>query len=95
MRNTTLYLYEFAPGDFELQDSVAGYYVAKTKQKPIQKIVLCDLLGELAGRGVEIRVVDNLWAMAERVMASSLDWSLCKMDFALPRPKENPDGKRI
>lgn len=37
MRNTTLYLYEFDIDDFELQDDVAGYYVAKTTQIPKAK----------------------------------------------------------
>ncbi len=30
MKNSKLYLYEFDDYDFELQDAVAGYYVAKT-----------------------------------------------------------------
>lgn len=32
MRRTTLYLYEFDPGNFELQDDIAGYYISKTAQ---------------------------------------------------------------
>ena len=86
MRRTTRYLYEFDPGNFELQDDIAGYYVSKTAQKPVNRFVLHNLLEELAERNVEIRIVDNLQAAAERVKASTLNWSLCRMAFAQPRP---------
>lgn len=42
MRNTTLYLYEFAPTGFVLQDEIAGYYVAKTVQTPIARHTVTD-----------------------------------------------------
>lgn len=82
MKNTTLYLYEFDIDDFVLQDDVAGYYVAKTTQIPKAKYQLNDLFGELIKRNVEIRVVDNLWDIAEEVKTSTLNWSLCRMTYA-------------
>lgn len=85
MRSTTLYLYEFNSTDFELQDDIAGYYVAKSKQKPISKYVLNDLFAQLVNRNVEIRIVDNLWGIADEVKTSTLNWSLCRMAFAKPR----------
>ena len=86
MNNTTLYLYEFDPQDFVLQDNIAGYYVAKTTQYPKGKYILTDLFGELLKRNVEIRIVDNLWNIADAIKTSTLDWSLCRMVNALPRP---------
>ncbi len=85
MKSTTLYLYEFETGGFELQDDVAGYYVAKTKQKPKEKHVICDLFQELLSYHVEIRIVDNLWSIADEVIKSTLNWSLCRMAYAQPR----------
>lgn len=85
MRNTTLYLYEFDIDDFELQDDVAGYYVAKTTQIPKAKYQVNDLFGELIKRNVEIRVTDNLWKIADRVKKSTLNWSLCRMGNASER----------
>lgn len=38
MNNTTLYLYEFDITDFELQDEIAGYYVAKNTANPNSQI---------------------------------------------------------
>lgn len=85
MRSTTLYLYEFDPTDFVLQDAVAGYYVATTTQYPIQKYVIADPLAELFHRKVEVRFVDELWEIADAVQTSSLNWSLCRMAYAKPR----------
>ena len=85
MTSTTLYLYEFHVDDFVLQDDVAGYYVAKTTQVPIAKYQIDNLFEALIKRNVEIRIVDNLWDIADEVKDSSLNWSLCRMGFAQRR----------
>lgn len=84
MKNTTLYAYEFNPKDFILQDPVAGYYVATTQQIPIAKYTFHDLIFELLSRNVELRFVDHLWDIADRIKTSTLNWSLCRMRFAQP-----------
>ena len=84
MRNTTLYLYEFDPTGFVMQDEVAGYYVSVTAQTPIARHVITDLPGALIARGVELRITDNLRRIAEDVKSSSLGWSLCRMENAKP-----------
>jgi len=85
MENTTLYVYEFSTEDFVLQDDIAGYYVAKTAQRPKEKYVFSDLFAELRKRNVEIRIVDDLWGIADAVKSSTLNWSLCRMANAVPR----------
>lgn len=85
MKATTLYLYEFSTDDFELQDHVAGYYVAKTRQIPKAKVEVKDSFAELMRRNVEIRIVDNLWDIADKVKESTLGWSCCRMAYAQPR----------
>lgn len=82
IKNTVLYLYEFDEKDFVLQDEVAGYYVARTTQIPKAKYELSDLFSELIKRNVEVRIVDNLWDIAERIEKSTLNWSFCRMNFA-------------
>lgn len=79
MKSTTLYIYEFDPSDFILQDEVAGYYVSYKEQKPINKIVIPDIFKELFIRNVEVRILPNLWNLAEDIMKSTLNWSLCRM----------------
>ena len=86
MNDTTLYLYEFNISDFELQDEVAGYYISKTPQVPIAKYQVSNLISELIARNIEIRMVDNLWDIADRIKSSTLNWSLCRMKNAKPKP---------
>lgn len=85
MKETTLYLYEFDTSDFVLQDDVAGYYVSKSTQKPIAKYKCNALFSELIKRNIEVRIVDNLWSIADEIKLSTLDWSLCRMGYAQPR----------
>lgn len=86
MKNATLYVYEFDANDFTLQDSVAGYYVSTTTQYPVNKYVYTDLFAEQFKRNVEIRITDNLWDIVDTVKQSTLNWSLCRMGNAIPRP---------
>ena len=84
MRKTTLYIYEFDPADFELQDAAAGYYVAKTAQIPVAVHRIDDLFAALFERNVELRVVDYLWDICRQVQNTSLEWSMCRMRNAIP-----------
>ena len=86
MKSTVLYVYEFNPKDFILQDEIAGYYISTVSQTPIAKFQFSDLISELLKRNIEIRFVDNLWDIAEDIKKSTLNWSLCRMNFAEPKP---------
>lgn len=70
---------------FEPQDPIAGYYVAKSLQRPIAKHKVDDLFAALFERNVELRIVDNLWGIADQIVTTGLNWSLCRMGFAQPR----------
>jgi len=85
MLSTELYLYEFDPQDFYLQDEVAGYYVSESVQKPISVIKISDLFGKLFDSGVEVRILADLWQLADEVQNSTLNWSLCRMRNAVSR----------
>jgi len=82
MKNTTLYLYEFDTTDFTLQDKSAGYYVSEKTQIPIARIVIQDLFKELLNRKVEVRIIDNLWDLCEKIKNTSFNWSMCRMGNA-------------
>nr|WP_144920986.1 DUF6886 family protein [Paenibacillus bovis] len=82
MKNTTLYLYEFETTDFYLQDRCAGYYVSEKAQVPINKIIIDDLFKELINRNVEVRIIDNLWDLCNKIQNTSFNWSMCRMGFA-------------
>ena len=83
MRKTTLWLYEFDPSGFYLQDEPAGYYVSESTQLPTAKLRVDDLFDELFRRGCELRFVDNLNPIAKKIKYTSLDWSLIRMRNAL------------
>lgn len=82
MKNTKIYLYEFDPKNFELQDDLAGYYTSQSVEKPIKVTCIDNLFQALADRNVEIRIVSRLWYMREKIIKSSLNYSLCRMGFA-------------
>ncbi|MBP2022061.1 hypothetical protein J2Z44_001862 [Clostridium punense] len=84
MKNTTLYLYEFNPSKFYLQDEIAGYYVSEEVETPINQVIIKDIFAELFKRNVELRIVDNLWHLSSEIQKSSLNWSMCRMKNATP-----------
>ncbi|WP_027633760.1 DUF6886 family protein [Clostridium hydrogeniformans] len=85
MKNTTLYLYEFNPLNFYLQDKVAGYYVSESDETPINKLIVDDLFSELFKRNIEVRLVDNLWNLCDEIQDTTLNWSMCSMGNAKDR----------
>ena len=86
MLHTVLYLYAFQPEGFSLQDATAGYYVSTTAQTPLSCTAIPDIFQAQFQRKVELRLVDNLWETADAVRHSTLQWSLCRMRSAKPRP---------
>lgn len=85
MQKTTLYLYEFDPLNFYMQDKCAGYYVSEYTEVPIRRIQIDDLFVELLKRNIEIRLINNLWILADAVKKSTLNFSICDMANAQPR----------
>ena len=87
MAETTLYVYEFDGANFYF-DERAGFYVSDQTEIPVAVTKHVDLLGDLFARNVEVRILTNLWELAEAVKQSSLKWSLCRMHNARPKPTE-------
>ena len=85
MRSTALYIYQFDPANFYLQDACAGYYVSERIEAPIGKARIDDLFGALFKLGIEVRLVNNLWQLADAVVKSTLAFSICDMTNAQPR----------
>lgn len=89
MKDITLYLYEFDTDNFYLQDAVAGYYVSEHIEKPINKIVVTDVFGELAKKNIEVRLLPNLIDLKDEIIGTSLNWSMCRMGNAQKSNKCN------
>lgn len=84
LTRASLWLYELDPADFRVRDANAGFYVSRTREEPLSVNAVGDLPAELAARGVELRIVDNLWFLAEKIRETSFVWSLCCMFAAQP-----------
>ena len=80
-----LYCYSLPDQTFECLDECAGYFVSRGAVVPTDVEVLPDPISELRRRGVELRVLPNLWPLRDAVIASSLQFSIIRMRNALPR----------
>jgi hypothetical protein len=80
-----LYCSNLPPQTFECIDECAGYFVSRVPVVPAGVEVFDDPLSELQRRGVEFRVLRNLWPLRDAVVASSLQFSIIRMRNALPR----------
>ena len=85
LRSCRLYCYHLPPETFECLDECAGYFVSRVPVAPALVEVFDDPMAELLGRGVELRLVPNLWPLRDAVVASTLQFSLIRMRNALPR----------
>jgi hypothetical protein len=88
-----LYCYHLPPETFACSDEWAGYYVSRTPIVPARMEVFADPLAELMKRGVEIRILPNLWALRDAVVASTLVFSIIRMRNSLPRPEHGQKEK--
>jgi len=59
--------------------------VSRVPVTPACVQVFDDPLSELPQRGVEVRIMDNLWSLRDAVVVSSLQFSMIRMRNALPR----------
>lgn len=83
MLETSLYVYEFDIANFY---QGGGFYVSEETEIPISVTKHENLYEELFRRNVEVRILNNLWELGEEVQKSSLQWSLCRMANAIPKP---------
>jgi hypothetical protein len=79
LQTTPLHIYEFATAPFVLEDGIAGYYVCPYSVMPVSHRVVEDPLHELLQRPVELRCVSSLFALRDRVVASSLGFSIIRL----------------
>jgi hypothetical protein len=84
MISTTLYVYEFNTANFYF-DNLSVFYLSDQTENPVSITKYDDLFGELFKRNVEIRILNNLWILADEVKNSTLKFSICDMANAQPR----------
>jgi hypothetical protein len=87
VKTCRLYCYHLAPGTFECVDDCAGYFVSRASVVPACVEALDSPITELQRRGVDLRIVSNLWPLRDAVVASTLQFSIIRMRNALPRDR--------
>jgi hypothetical protein len=85
LRSCRLYCYHLPPETFACFDECAGYFVSHHPVVPTRVQVFDDPTAELLRRGVELRLVPDLWPLRDAVVASTLQYSLIRMRNARPR----------
>ena len=88
IRGTRLYCYALPETTFMCVDECAGYFHSRESVTAINVEVVDDLLGALASRGAEVRLLESLWPLHDAVMASTLRYSMIRMRNAAPRARE-------
>lgn len=83
VKETVLYCYEFATGNFTCLDEVAGYHISYEPEIPVSRYRIDDIFGELLKGDVELRILPELWTLASAVKESSLSFSLIRMRNAV------------
>jgi hypothetical protein len=84
-RDARVFLYRLPGDSFEVMNEEAGYHVARAAIRPIERIEVSDLVRKHAELGIELRIVENLWPLWDRVTASSLCFSGIRLRNATPR----------
>ncbi len=87
-----LYCYRLPTATFESSDPCAGYFLSREVVVPIEVRLVDDCLGELIARGVEVRLMSNLWHLRDAVVGSTLRYSMIRMRNAAPRPAAPHSG---
>jgi hypothetical protein len=85
LRACRLYCYSLPSETFECIDEWAAYFVSGRSVMPTQVQVVDDLLAVRVRRGVELRLVPELWSLRDAVVSSLLRYSRLRLTNAAPR----------
>ena len=85
LRSCELFRYEFEPTGFELRDKAAGYWVSAISQVPVGVQVVPNLDEAIEQADGRLLPQESLWPMIDRMVGSSLRFSIIRARNALPR----------
>jgi hypothetical protein len=85
VRSCRLFCYHLPVETFECRDRTAGYFVSRIAVKPARVDVIHDPVLAILQRGVELRVVPDLWSLRDTVIESTLEFSIIRWRNASPR----------
>jgi hypothetical protein len=85
IRSCRLYCYHLPGEPFACVDEIAGYFVSSSAVEPVRVDIVDDPVRSLLDRGVELRVLPDLWSLRDAVVASTLAFSIIRWRNASPR----------
>ena len=85
LQSCRLFCYHLPADDFTCQDETAGYFVSRTAVKPVFVEYISDPVLAILQRGVELRILPNLWSLRDAVVESTLEFSVIRWRNALAR----------
>jgi hypothetical protein len=80
-----LFCYGLPAQTFALHDEEAGYFVSSQAVKPSSVECIDDPVSAILRRGVELRILPNLWSLRDAVVESTLEFSIIRFRNASPR----------
>ena len=83
--NGRIHCYAFPADTFTVWNEGAGYYISRQPVTPLAVRTIDNMLLELAGYDIEIRIMPSLWPLFDAVVDSSLQFSMIRMRNAQPR----------
>ena len=86
IRAARVVAYRLPEETFAPDPEVGGYWLSREPVMPLELVELGDLLSRHAAAGIELRIVENLWPLWDRVVASTLEFSGMRLRNALRRP---------
>ena len=84
MRTTRVIAYRLPEASFTPDPEVGGYWLSREPVDPVGRVELGDLVARHEQAGIELRAVDNLWPIWNRVAASTLEFSGIRLHNAMP-----------
>jgi hypothetical protein len=85
MQATRAVAYRLPEESFEPDPEVGGYWLSTEPVRPLEVVELGDLVRRHEDAGIELRVVPSIWAVWDRVVASTLEYSGIRLHNAARR----------
>jgi hypothetical protein len=89
IRAAQVVAYRLPEATFTPDPEVGGYWLSREPVAPVEVVELGDLLALHVHSGIELRIVENIWPLWNRVAASTLEFSGIRLHNAAAPPESS------